>query len=43
VLRVEQDNTRARRFYEAHGFKYAGDHAERFCGHVFHETEMTLQ
>ena len=43
VLRVEQDNTRARRFYEAHGFKHAGDHAERFCGHVFHETEMTLQ
>lgn len=43
VLRVERDNTRARRFYEAHGFKHAGDHAERFCGHVFHEAEMTLQ
>jgi ribosomal protein S18 acetylase RimI-like enzyme len=43
VLRVERDNTRARRFYEAHGFKHAGDHAERFCGHVFHLTKMTLQ
>jgi RimJ/RimL family protein N-acetyltransferase len=40
VLRVEQDNTRARRLYEAHGFRHAGDHAEEFCGHVLHEAEM---
>jgi ribosomal protein S18 acetylase RimI-like enzyme len=42
VLRVEQDNTRARRFYEAHGFRHAGDHAVEFCGHVVHEAEMIL-
>jgi ribosomal protein S18 acetylase RimI-like enzyme len=40
VLRVEQDNARARRFYETHGFRHAGDHAVEFCGHVVHETEM---
>ena len=43
VLRVEQDNTRARRFYEAHGFRHAGDHAEEVCGHVIHEVEMILR
>jgi ribosomal protein S18 acetylase RimI-like enzyme len=42
VLRVEQDNMRARRFYEAYGFRYAGDHAVEFCGHVLHEAEKIL-
>ncbi len=42
VLRVEQDNARARRFYEAHGFRHAGDHAVEFCGHLVHEAEMIL-
>ena len=40
VLRVEQD---AQRFYETHGFRHAGDHAEEFCGHVVHEAEMILR
>jgi ribosomal protein S18 acetylase RimI-like enzyme len=43
VLRVEQHNMRARRFYEAHGLRHAGDHAEEFCGHVIHEAEMILR
>jgi ribosomal protein S18 acetylase RimI-like enzyme len=42
VLQVEQDNSRARRFYEVHGFRYAGDHAVEFCGHVVHVAEMIL-
>jgi ribosomal protein S18 acetylase RimI-like enzyme len=42
MLRVERSNTRARRFYEAHGFRRAGDHAEVFCEHVVHEVEMIL-
>jgi ribosomal protein S18 acetylase RimI-like enzyme len=42
VLRVERDNTRARRFYETHGFRHAGDHAEEFCRHVIYEAEMIL-
>ena len=42
VLRVEQDNTLARRFYEAHGFTRTREHAEAFYGHVVHELEMTL-
>jgi ribosomal protein S18 acetylase RimI-like enzyme len=40
MLRVERGNTRARRFYEAHGFRHAGDHAEELGGHVVHEAEM---
>ena len=42
VLRVERDNLQAQRFYEAHGFRHAGDHTEEFCGHVVHVTEMIL-
>jgi ribosomal protein S18 acetylase RimI-like enzyme len=42
VLQVEQDNTRARRFYEAHGFRQEGDHAVEFFGHVVHTAEMIL-
>ena len=42
VLRVEQDNTQAQRFYEAHGFRRAGKHAEEFYGYVVHEVEMIL-
>jgi ribosomal protein S18 acetylase RimI-like enzyme len=42
VLQVEQDNTRAQRFYEAHGFRHEGDHAVEFSGHVVHTTEMIL-
>ena len=42
VLRVERDNLRAQRLYEAHGFRHAGDHAVEFCGHVVHVTEMIL-
>lgn len=43
VLQVEQDNTQAQRFYEAHGFRYAGDHAVELCGHVIHLVEMILR
>jgi ribosomal protein S18 acetylase RimI-like enzyme len=42
VLQVEKDNMRARRFYEAHGFRHEGDHAVEFCGHVVHTSEMIL-
>jgi ribosomal protein S18 acetylase RimI-like enzyme len=42
VLRVERDNTRAQRFYEAHGFRHAADHAEEICGHVVDVAEMIL-
>jgi ribosomal protein S18 acetylase RimI-like enzyme len=43
VLRVERDNTRAQLFYEAHGFRRKGEHAEDFYGHVVHEVEMVLR
>ena len=43
VLRVEQDNTQAQRFYEAHGFRRTGEHAEEFYGHVVYEVEMILR
>jgi ribosomal protein S18 acetylase RimI-like enzyme len=43
VLRVEQDNMQAQRFYEAHGFRRTGEHAEEFYGHVVHEVEMILR
>jgi ribosomal protein S18 acetylase RimI-like enzyme len=43
VLQVEQDNTQAQRFYEAHGFRYVGDHAVELCGHVIHLVEMILR
>ena len=42
ALRVERDNARAQRFYEAHGFRHAGDHAVEICGHVVHVVEMIL-
>jgi GNAT superfamily N-acetyltransferase len=42
MLRMERGNVWARRFYEAHGFRHAGDHAVEFCGYVVHETEMIL-
>jgi ribosomal protein S18 acetylase RimI-like enzyme len=42
MLQVEQDNTRAQRFYEAHGFRHAGDHAVEIYGHVVHTAEMIL-
>jgi ribosomal protein S18 acetylase RimI-like enzyme len=42
VLRVEQDNAQARRFYEAHGFRRTGEHTEHFYGHVVNDVEMTL-
>jgi ribosomal protein S18 acetylase RimI-like enzyme len=42
VLQVEQDNTRAQRFYEAHGFRHAGDHAVEIYGHVVHTAKMIL-
>ena len=43
VLGVERNNKRAWRFYEAHGFRHAGDRAEELCGHVIHEAEMILR
>ena len=43
VLRVERANTRAQRFYEAHGFRHTGEHAEDFYGHVVYEVEMVLR
>ena len=43
VLRVEQDNAQAQRFYEAHGFRRTGEHAEEFYGYVIHEVEMILR
>jgi len=42
VLRVERDNTRAQRFYEAHGFRSAAEHAEDLYGHEVREVEMVL-
>lgn len=42
VLRVEQDNALAQRFYEAHGFRRTGVHTDAFYGHEVHEVEMTL-
>jgi len=42
VLRVERDNGRAQRFYEAHGFIRAGQHKDAFYGHEVHEVEMVL-
>ncbi|HEX6709184.1 MAG TPA: GNAT family N-acetyltransferase [Rubrobacter sp.] len=42
VLRVEQDNVQARRFYEANGFRRTGEHTDAFYGHVVNEIEMTL-
>ena len=39
VLRVERDNARARRFYEAHGFRESGEVTEEVFGH---EVEMRL-
>jgi len=32
VLRVEQDNTRAQRFYETHGFRHAGEPKKSSAG-----------
>lgn len=43
MLRVEQDNTRARCFYEAHGFRHTGEYAEEFHGHIIHKLEMILR
>lgn len=43
MLRVEQDNTRARCFYEAHGFRHTGEYAEEFYGHIIHKLEMILR
>ncbi len=42
MLRVERDNAQAQRFYEAHGFRRTGEHAEEFYRHVVHEVEMIL-
>lgn len=42
VLRVERDNAQAQRFYEAHGFRRAGQYEDAFYGHVVHEMEMIL-
>jgi ribosomal protein S18 acetylase RimI-like enzyme len=42
VLQVEQDNSRARRFYEAHGFRHKGDDAVELFGHVVQTAEMIL-
>lgn len=43
VLRVEQDNVRARRFYEAHGFILSGEHELELYGHTIPVAEMVLQ
>jgi ribosomal protein S18 acetylase RimI-like enzyme len=43
VLRVEQDNVQAQRFYEAHGFRRTGEHTEHFYGYVVHDVEMILR
>ncbi|HJQ30361.1 MAG TPA: GNAT family N-acetyltransferase [Rubrobacter sp.] len=43
VLRVERDNARAQRFYEAHGFRRTGVHTDHFFGHVVNEVEMVLE
>jgi ribosomal protein S18 acetylase RimI-like enzyme len=43
TLRVERENTPARRFYESRGFA-AGRHlTDSFMGHELHEVEMTLE
>jgi ribosomal protein S18 acetylase RimI-like enzyme len=43
VLRVEQDNVQAQRFYEAHGFRRTGEHTEHFYGYVVHDVELILR
>jgi ribosomal protein S18 acetylase RimI-like enzyme len=43
VLRVERDNARAQRFYEAHGFRRTGVHTDHFYGHMVNEVEMILE
>jgi ribosomal protein S18 acetylase RimI-like enzyme len=43
VLRVERDNTNARRFYEAHGFHVSREIVEHLAGHRVHELEMVLE
>ncbi|MDQ3302260.1 MAG: GNAT family N-acetyltransferase [Actinomycetota bacterium] len=40
TLRVERHNARARRFYEAHGFRITGETTEDLFGHESHEIEM---
>ena len=42
VLRVERNNSKARRFYEARGFRATGEFEEVLYGHTVHETEMVL-
>lgn len=42
VLRVERDNARAQRFYEAHGFRRAAEHTEELFGHEVSEVEMVF-
>lgn len=43
TLRVESDNSNARRFYEAHGFRVRGEHNDDLLGHRTHELEMVLE
>jgi ribosomal protein S18 acetylase RimI-like enzyme len=43
VLRVERENTAARRFYEARGFQPRGESAEVYLGHEFRDVEMVLE
>lgn len=41
TLNVERGNDRARRFYEAHGFRVIGGSTEDLFGHESHELRMT--
>ncbi len=43
VLSVERDNPKARRFYEARGFRPVREFVDVYLGHEFHDVEMVLE
>ncbi len=43
VLSVERDNQKARRFYEARGFRPVREVVDVYLGHEFHDVEMVLE
>lgn len=43
TLKVEHGNDRARRFYEAHGFRVIGGSTEDLFGHESHELQMACE
>lgn len=43
VLQVERGNPKARRFYEARGFRPVRELVDVYLGHEFHDVEMVLE